>query len=757
MLQLHQKATRNLDDTVRGLSERTTAAALRAKFEEYGEVEHFNFYNPSYAERALGSGDVKFVREKDAEAALQDMNNKEFVDNDMFDGQVIHVFKGDASPVPTARYSSSYGKRSWRRPLGDSGDDSYSSAALTALLRDSEVMIFEWELPALLGYRFPRADFHAKTEFVLEATTLVARGRYIELYSCRQYLDKFFPERGVELVENIIKSLGSFNRIFERDVLIEARPNLLTIRTSSKVLRVQIRDIAVWLCLAFRERIEGGGIMISTGSFVGNKFEMTEELKDRSLSCWYPLFDKVVVVGKPSDVFSKDVPLKLSFGALIQLAAVEYPIMVDSGLVLMGYSTALVPIEINNDGQVLWHLEVSDGKQQLRKSELRATKGSWLQKPTLEELQTREALLGWCASANIQLGTDRLKAANVKWSNARVKHTTWRWRGANLQLLAQSAAPLQIGGQFGLSWERGFNIIRFTPQNNYIKCLINSKLESVVLYDVAAQRAWLVPLISAYHHMLLMYYGKQFPSRKSNQQPIPVITPSSNGASSSFEALRFSGGVVVEGEKEDALTIRDLIMGFSINFSETNVQPPRRSHIYGYELLDLVMHSHRSELKTITVDRQGLAWAPLLKEVPCLFCAGLGEAIVGMRSSKQDSPCNSLPLGEDLLASQLDTIQTLCNKQGSTFTSVSGQVTQTHSLVFQQGQLFNQCDHSMGEASSCWDHPETFVQKLQKLQKETDENENGTGIKGIVSQVTGAVILGDVKGHILDRASEIWR
>ncbi|KAF3396585.1 hypothetical protein DPV78_007779 [Talaromyces pinophilus] len=735
-----------------GVSERTTAAALRAKFEEYGEVENFNFYGHGYAERALGFGEVEFVWEEDAEVALQDMNNKDI------DGQVIHVFKGAASPVPTTRYSSSYGKRSLRRPLGDSEDDSYSSAVLTTSLRDWKDIIFEWELPSLLKSWDPSADRRAKTEFVLEAITLVARGKYIEVYSCRQYLNKFFPERGVKLVENIIKSLNSLDVIIEQEMVIWTTFNFLTIRTSSKDLQVQIRDIAVWLCLTFRVPVERSVPMISTGAFIGTTFELAERLIKPSTSCWFPLFDNVILVVKPSDVFPEGGPLKLSFGALIQLAAVEYPIMVDSGLVLMGCSTALVPIEINNDGQVLWHLEVSAGERQLRTSELHATKGSWLQKSTLEELQTPEALLGWCASANIQLGTDRLKAADVKWSNARVKHTTWRWRGANLQLLAQSAAPLQIGGQLGLSWERSLNTIRFTPANNYTRCLVNSKLESVVLYDVAAQRAWLVPLISAYHHMLLMYYVKQFlPSRKSNQQPIPVITPSSNGASSSFEALSSSGGVVVEGENEDALTIRDLIMGFSINFSRTDVQPPKRSHIYGYELLDLVMHSHRSELKTITVDRQGLAWAPLLKEVPCLFCAGLGEAIVGMRSSKQDSPCNSLPLGQNLLASQLGTIQTLCNKQGSTFTSVSGQVTQTHSLFFQQGQLFNQCDHSTGEASSCWDHPETFVQKLQKLQKETDKNENGTGVNGIVSQVTGAVILGDVKGHIFDRASEFWR
>jgi hypothetical protein len=77
---------------------------------------------------------------------------------------------------------------------------------LTDPLQDWGVMSFEWELPALLENRFPSAGRRAKTEFVLDAITLVARGKFIELYSCRQYLDKFFPERGVRLVETIIKS-----------------------------------------------------------------------------------------------------------------------------------------------------------------------------------------------------------------------------------------------------------------------------------------------------------------------------------------------------------------------------------------------------------------------------------------------------------------------------------------------------------------------------------------------------------------------
>ncbi|KAE8548021.1 hypothetical protein EYB25_009814 [Talaromyces marneffei] len=804
----------------RGVALHTTEAALQAKFEEYGEVKDFRDaeaaahdmnnkdfdgqiiqvvgpdYIPRLRSRSLGSpqqAQQPQLRHADSNLDLffefdppqtvtgyTVRTNPEFKPFQAYASQ-SRVFHDTPFATPLAKeferhnsYEFTQPESSNKESLKDSdiNDENtklgpgynhpteysrdYSSAAETYISQKLEVINFRWELPSLLKIRVPSAGHRAKTEFVLGAITLVVRGKYIEPSSCRQYLDKFYPEKGVKLVETILRALDTSKLVaVEPGLAIRTSNHKLMIQTYNKDLEAQIKDIAVWLCLTFRFPRNGSTPMVSTGMFDGTTFKLSVAPMFAVLTCWYPLFGNAVVVLKPSEPFpSEGGLLKLSFGALLQLAAVEYPVMVDSGLDLVGYSTALVPIEINNEGQILWHLEISSGNQQLRKPELQATKGSWLQKQSLEELQTTEALLGWCSSANIQLGTYRLKTADVTWSTARVKPTTWHWKGANLQLLAQSAAPLQIGGQVGFSWERNFNTIRFPPGNNYTRCLANSKLESVILYDVTAQRAWLVPLLSAYHHMLLIYHEKQFPSG-SNPKPIPVVAPSSNGASSSFEALSSSGGVIVEGRKEDALAIRDVIMGFSINFSKTDVQPPKRSHIYGYELLDLVIDSSRSELKTITVDRHGSGWAPLLKEIPYLFCAELGEAIVGTRSSKHDSPSNSLPREQDLLASQLATIQMLCNKQGSTFTSISGQVTQTQ--VFQQEQLFTQCDHSLQGASSYWDHPEAFVQKLQRLQRETDKKKKGTGVNGVVSQMTGAIILGDLEGHIFERASDFWR
>ncbi|KAL4744259.1 hypothetical protein BDW72DRAFT_199789 [Aspergillus terricola var. indicus] len=785
-----------------GLAWHTTDATLREGFEKYGEVEKAVVVIDHDTQRSRGFGFVIFTRERDAEAAMHNMNNNEF------DGQIIRVDRASARPSnPKGGFQ---GRGGYNRPEGqeyrgggvggwwrdhsrESPEGSVIEDETTGLelrdyrshpisvpsgagypaaynkgspdnvhssridqLQDQELITFNWELPSLLQAWSPSANRLARRDFVLGAITLVVMGNHVELMTCKQYLEGFHPERGVKLVEIIINALSSPDYVsVEQDMVIRATQDQLTIATSSKDLQMQIKDISVWLCLAFRMPRNSSTSMVSTGSFDGTKFTMTEvPMSAAAPACWPQLFENIVVVVKPLEVFpSGGGLLKLSFGTLLQLAAVEYPVMVESGLVLMGYSTALIPIEINTSGQILWHLEVSCGDQQLRKSELRATQGSWLQRQTLEELQTAEALLGWCSSAHVQLGTESLKAANVRWSDATTKPTTWRWKGANLQLLAQSAAPMQIGAQLGLSWERIINTVRFTPGGNYTRCLASSMLEQAVLYDVAAQRAWLVPLLSVYHHMLLIYYGMMFPS-SSDRRPIPTVKPFSNGASSSFEILKASGGVVVEGTNEDTLTIRELIMGFSINFSMTSVRPPKGSRIYGYELLDLVLGSSRSELKAITVERRGLGWAPLLDEVPCLFCAELGDAIIGMRGSERESKCNYLPPGQDLLASPLETIQTLCQKQGSTLTSVSGRITQTHILVVQQGQLFTQCDHSVVGASSCWDHPEEFVQKLQRG---AVENSGGQGYSEVVSKSTGAIVLGNVRGQGSNRAFDFWR
>jgi hypothetical protein len=104
---------------------------------------------------------------------------------------------------------------------------------------------------------------------------------------------------------------------------------------------------------------------------------------------------------EPSTKSNSEWGLVLSFPDLIQLTAVEYPVSVDSGVVLMGYSTALIPVRRKDVQTIEWHVEVAPHDNQLRTSELVATKGLWMQTQDMNELQSERNLLGWCPNAEV--------------------------------------------------------------------------------------------------------------------------------------------------------------------------------------------------------------------------------------------------------------------------------------------------------------------------------------------------------------------
>lgn len=74
-------------------------------------------------------------------------------------------------------------------------------------------MIFEWELPLWLQTLPDDTGRHTPKELIFDATILVARGEYVEPFSCKRYLDKFHPGKGVELVGTIMNALNSSDHV----------------------------------------------------------------------------------------------------------------------------------------------------------------------------------------------------------------------------------------------------------------------------------------------------------------------------------------------------------------------------------------------------------------------------------------------------------------------------------------------------------------------------------------------------------------
>lgn len=465
----------------------------------------------------------------------------------------------------------------------------------------------------------------------------------------------------------------------------------------------------------------------------------TSYVNDLSNSCWTELFERVAIaLGPGVQTPEPSRGLELDCKTMIQLAVVEYPVLIESaansssGLVFLGYSTALIPIRETEDNMILWHLEVAGNDRQIKASELQATQSEWLQTTDLSYLLSKRALLGWCSKAELRLGasTDDL---NVTWSHANVKPFSFELSGINLQALAQSAAPAQFGIQAGASWKQVNNTVRFTQADEYLRCLNNSREQQIVLYDVSASRAWLVPLISVYHQMLLVYW-KRIPEN-FREREIPVADPTSLNPSASYEALVNKAELVIQrsDQIEHSLTVRKLIIGFAINLGRISRQKPKGSRIYGYEFMDIACEKQTTTLRKTTLERDSLAWLPLLKEIDCLFCSDLGDAIVGQRTSKSPSPCNAVPKGYDLLATLIRSIEHLSELKGG---CQDGHVRRllNDSAWHPTGSPFQTCQHDSHE--SCWNQPD-FLQQI------TPERSNGKGRSiSFDDHVNGAVVFG---------------
>ncbi|KAL3462660.1 hypothetical protein BJX64DRAFT_299412 [Aspergillus heterothallicus] len=475
----------------------------------------------------------------------------------------------------------------------------------------------------------------------------------------------------------------------------------------------------MWIALTFREPYKDAVCLSTCETYDAvARLRILSPAPTDGTSCWFGLFEGAVVAVEPNTMWTQTMLLETELDLMVQIAAVSYPVLVDSGLVLTGYSTALVPVKLLDDNTILWHLEIAKHDSQIKASELSSSKGDWYKVENLDDLRSRKALVGWCAESITLLGTDQL--GTVRWSNAKAKKTSWRWNGANLQFIATSTAPLQLGGQVGLTFERRPNMLRYNAAKNYLKCLNSSLTEHVVLYDCSVSRAWLVPLICVFHEMLLAYWRGLPDAYRAPS--IPFAAPMSDGAEAAYAALRDCGGHVIEQSIEDRVTIRELILGFSANLFSTSLQSPGRSEIYGYEFMDIMKDSYATELKRRTITTTGVPWISLLGHFTCLFCSDLGDAIRGLNGNTPDLSCNQLPKGNDWLAVSMHSIARLNGRYGGDIAANVLQLSSQHYWLM-QGLPFQRCDHAEGAKTfGCYKRREGLLRQMSMSRQNAEQS-----------------------------------
>ncbi|KAL5339376.1 hypothetical protein BJX70DRAFT_397826 [Aspergillus crustosus] len=563
-------------------------------------------------------------------------------------------------------------------------------------------IVFEsnWELPLIISDR----RLTKPTTSLSETITLTRSEQRVEMMPCITYVRKHYGEDGMALVTKIFEIVENNEECYH-DEHQEIHASVQRLSVSLRSSHSELWDLLLWLCMTFRVAKEGQ-ISISTCKIIDTKttLQALSPATAGNTSCWFNLFQKGIIAQDPRLNTSSVMYLEANLDLMCALADLEWPTIVEDGVVLMGWSTALIPMLPLDDDTIIWHLEVADPPSRLKPTSLLGTKGFWL-KTTLENLQSREILLGWRSQSRTLLGSGEL--GRVRLSGAKVKTSTMKLAGINI-----AASNSLVGLQANMCLERQMHATSFAPSASYLMSLINGVTEQIVLYDVGSSRAWLVPQICVLHEMLLAYW--QMNPMQHGTPDKPLADPSPNGAKASLDALKGCGHVVVnQGSDNDNLTVRHLILHFATTLDNATLVSPRRNEIYGYEFMDIVKGSSRSLLKRVCVTTEGRAWIGLLENVKCIFCSGVGEVIIGSTTTATSAlPCDQLHKGSDLLAASMHSIETLSSFFGGQSLDGTYQLfTNRHWLM--TGTPFGGCKHETDDSSSCWETG-AFLQQIRR-------------------------------------------
>ncbi|KAI9765621.1 MAG: hypothetical protein M1839_005415 [Geoglossum umbratile] len=635
----------------------------------------------------------------------------------------------------------------------------------------------EWEFPPVLSTSFSDPQ--------TLKTTVVITGwdSSFEVTTCEVYLKREWGGIGVELLQLIISNFGDSrledgtNSKYIRALSVE--PGKIEVLCKSEIPEVEKRSVAAalaWFCEAVRTpskmRSTPGSLEVSSStrrittsprrdsrvhqsSRIANSSSdipvlsiLLEKLSPLSLSensCWQPLFNSGVIVLRSSQRKSHQSNgalgkgLELPFDLMVLLACVELPVLVDEGVILMGYRTALVPVRKSGDS-IQWHLETSPA--QINPYSLQSTQQEWFKTSDWNHFKDKRCFVGWCSSVNINLGTTIL-TNRVGWSDSKVQERTLRWSGISLGAHAVTTNPFQIGLTGQLTYSFVNHTVTFHPSDNFAKMLKDASMEVTTVVDCLYKRSWLVPKLSLMLHMAHAW------AVRYNVDPnlIPFARPHHDGSSAEM-VLQGSGGRVLLGQEldspnSDSLTLRQLLLGLNTNLRQSRDQTmdAKSRKLFGFEFMDIVCEPPSGgKMKRVSIKSQGRCWFDIINKVDAVVvCANLGEAITPAGQDNQRKPdCSTLPSGFDYLAAPLSCLTELVQRQGVQDTDSNNTLNHNPGPSNQNswrlsGNPFEVCPHDSNSTQTCWDR-DNILQKVAP---------NGFvgDIGGDIPQ-TGAVVFG---------------
>ena len=419
--------------------------------------------------------------------------------------------------------------------------------------------------------------------------------------------------------------------------------------------------------------------------------------KDQDI-CWLPLFlGACLVRGFPVPSRGEEVGVEIPLDLMISLAGPLYPVKKEGGIYLQGFSRALYPTVMSNDGgSVQWHLMSSKSRlQKLEHGHLAAE--NWLQVPDPSRLAAARTFLGVYREAAIHLGTDTSGDCyrEITFSGAFEETNGRPAVGAPSSMTAGTSGLGIFGVTTTVPIVYGRSLARATNDNesdfDYIDILEICKERPVILYDTAddSQRRWMVPLLCVILHLIHTWTVQEADSRLC----FPFVEPAWNSAHAAAKRLYRSADVDLRSRPANAdrnddeifwpgkaepksikILVKQLWRGITQRVEDdlkASAEQPQIesdfSKLRGWDYMDFIV---KKPYRRMQVDFHG-NWGPFTRDVLVLFGKCFGEVI---RPSQDTCVCpmwKSIPPKRQYLVAMVDCLRWLAWTRGGTYKSIS--------------------------------------------------------------------------------------
>lgn len=355
--------------------------------------------------------------------------------------------------------------------------------------------------------------------------------------------------------------------------------------------------------------------------------------------CWTSLFERAFLnscsLPLPMHIFNGGRGLGASFDLLVSISGVEKAMILDGGLILVGFCAALIPMEIINarDNSVQWHFVGHEDKETCIHA-IHNCETFWNNLPKTRLLETSLsklnglAYVGYHEEVRISLG---IKNAQAEYSH--LPRITERWENSQKGISMGLSYPIPFGPTASVQRTRGSTKVetmcRYRPAQHFSMRVKSLYLANSFIYDDDRQTAWLCPTI--YLILFMLRYHLE-----SDSSIVPeILFPVSCATLGQDHAFVKSVKQLEQLDIPDDLNMKygDLIKLLHDRFDDAyaSIRAVRRRHknsLFGFDLRDMINLGKETVFpRELKIENGIQYWSCLVDTDAVVFCKNIGEII----------------------------------------------------------------------------------------------------------------------------------